>query len=328
MSIPFLALPRPGAPAPDGGSRALSAPSEAAFVAHFGTLMPQVSYLDTPNGRAAYYELTHPSQPPPETTAPISRVLFVHGVQTCAVGLLPLAQELSSRFLSAQCVLVDLWGHGLTDTPVVAHDAALFHMLLETLMAQLGWRDAHLVGYSFGASTAASFVAAHPERVLSLTLVAPAGLIRENQFGDLGKSYLRGGEGLEESAHNWVIDLLGGGPLVVPPDWKERFARGEVVAEAVRDWQMKHHPGHRASVVAIFRDGGALEKHGEFAKAARTGIKCRCILGELDDVASVQDLNEVGMQNVAVVPNVGHSVVRDKVPEVAQLIEDFWHGLS
>ncbi|KAM5350130.1 hypothetical protein ACJ41O_006635 [Fusarium nematophilum] len=328
MSNPLLVLPRPGAAAPGVTPPPIPGSSEAAFVAAFGSLLPSASYLHTEKGRVAYYELPPSSPPPADRKTPISRVLFVHGVQTPAIGLQPLATALSSRFPYAHCVLFDLWGHGLTDTPVVPYDATLFHALIEALMVHLGWEDAHLVGFSFGASTAATFVAAKPELVTSMALVAPAGLIRSAQFNELQQSYLRGGEGVEEQAQAWILELLEGGQLIVPADWKERVGRGEVVAEAVRDWQIKEHQGHMASVVAIFRDGGALDKHVEFAKAAETGTKYQVVLGELDDLSSVQGFHDVGMRNVAVVPQVGHAVVRERVPEVAQLIGDFWSQLE
>jgi pimeloyl-ACP methyl ester carboxylesterase len=328
MSNPFIVLPRPGTAKSGNALPPIQAPPEAAFVATFGSLLPQASYLQTPNGRAAYYELPPSSPAPADRARPVTRVLFVHGVQTPAIGLQPLAKILSSRFPYAQCVLLDLWGHGLTDTPSVAHEPALFHSLLEALMAHLGWEDAHFIGYSFGASTTATFTAAHPERVASMVLVAPAGLIRSAQFDEVKRSYLKGGEGLEEGAREWILEFLEGGQLVVPSDWKERVGRGEVVAEAVRDWEMREHEGHLASVVGVFRDGGALDKHAEFAEAAKKGIESICILGELDDLCSVQDLHELGMQNVVVVPRVGHGVVRQRVPEVAVLIEDFWNKLQ
>jgi pimeloyl-ACP methyl ester carboxylesterase len=328
MSNASIVLPRPRTAKSVDVSRLIQAPSEAAFVATFGNLLPRASYLQTPNGRAAYYELPPSSPAPIDRTRPISRVLFMHGVQTSTLGLQPLASTLSSRFPYAQCVLVDLWGHGLTDTPFVAHVPALFHALLEALMVQLGWEDAHFVGYSFGGSTTATFAAAHPERVASMVLVAPAGLIRAEQFDELQRSYLRGGEGLEERARVWILEFLEGGQLIVPSDWKERVGRGEVVAEAVRDWQNREHEGHIASVVGIFRDGGVLDRHAEFAEAAKKGIKGLYILGELDDVCSVQDLHDVGMRNVVVVPQVGHGVARERVPEVVQLIEDFWNKLQ
>jgi pimeloyl-ACP methyl ester carboxylesterase len=160
-----------------------------------------------------------------------------------------------------------------------------------------------------------------------MVLVAPAGLLHASDFDELQNSYLRGGEGLEEKARAWILEFLEGGQLVVPPDWKERVARGEMVAEAVRQWEMEEHEGHAASVIAVFRDGGALDKDAEFAQAAKSGIPNLTILGELDGVCSVETLKHVGMGNVAVVPQVGHGVVRERVPEVASLIEKFWKGL-
>ncbi|KAJ5118749.1 hypothetical protein N7448_010457 [Penicillium atrosanguineum] len=326
MPNTLIVLPRPGATI-SGKARSIQAPSEAAFVATFGSLLPAASYMQTTHGRAAYYELSPSSSVPADCKKPITRVIFVHGVQTPAIGLQPLASTLSSRFPYAQCVLVDLWGHGLTETPVVPHDATLFHSLLEALLGHLGWDNAHFVGYSFGGSTTASFAAAYPERVASMALVAPAGLLRSAQFDDVEKSYLRGGEGVEDNAQEWIMEWLNGGKLVVPSDWKERVQRGEVVAEAVRNWQMKEHEGHPASVVGIFRDGGALDKHADFAEAAKKDIRNLCVLGELDDICSMQDLNSIGMHNVHVVPQVGHGVVRQEVAEVARLIEEFWNNL-
>ncbi|KAF4462460.1 valacyclovir hydrolase [Fusarium albosuccineum] len=175
---------------------------------------------------------------------------------------------------------------------------------------------------------AASFAARKPERVASMVLLAPAGLTRSTRFGELQTSYLRGGEGLEEQAQAWILGLLDGGQLVIPPDWKERTAKGELVPEAVRDWQTREHPGHAASVVAMFRDGGALDQHVEFAKAAKTDVKYLCIRGELDHLSTVQDLHDVGMRNVVVVPQVGHGIVRECVPKVSGLIEEFWKELE
>lgn len=324
MSNSLIVLPRPGTAQPDA-RQPIRAPSEADFTAVFGKVLPEASYLSTKNGRAAFYELL-PSSVSDDATA-ISRVLLVHGVQTPAIGLQPLAKALSARFPHAKCVLVDWWGHGLTDTPFAAHNAALFHELLESLFLHLGWESAHIVGYSFGASVTASFAAARPERVASMALVAPAGFIRKELFDERQKSYLRGGEGLEEPAKAWVMEFLEGGQLIVPQDWKETVERGEVVAEAVRDWEMKNHEGHAASVVAIFRDGGVLDNSAEFAKAAEKGIKYLYILGELDDVCSPQDLSSIGVQDFVMIPQVGHGLVREKVSEVAQSIADFWHKI-
>ncbi|KAL6237191.1 hypothetical protein BDW75DRAFT_204480 [Aspergillus navahoensis] len=321
MSSNLIVLPRPGQVT---NGQVITGPSEAAFVRTFGQVLPPASYLPTRNGRVAYYKHSPTKDDP---TSSIRRVLFIHGVQTPAIGLQPLAKELSTRFPSAQCVLVDLWGHGLTDTPVAPHEPALFHQLIEALMDHLGWHDAHMIGYSFGGSTTATFAAARPDRVSSMVLVAPAGLLREARFTDEQKSYLRGGDGVEEGAKDWILEFLEGGQLIVPSDWQERVARGEVVAEAVRDWELRNHPGHQASVVGVFRDGGVFDRHAEFRRAGEGGVPTLCVLGEMDDICSAQDLYDVGLKNVAMISQVGHGVVRERVPEVAHHVETFWRGL-
>lgn len=298
----------------------------------FGSLLPPAQYITTPRGRAAYYLLHPPSPAPSPSPATPLRVLMVHGVQTPALGLHPLAAALRARSAATTHIaLVDLWGHGLSDTPRAPHTPALFHELLDAVLAALRWPRAHLVGYSFGGATVVGYAASSPQRaarVASLALVAPAGLLRAAQFGErVRREYLDVGAGDEAGARAWILDFLEGGKLVVPGDWGERVARGEVVAEAVRDWEMREHAGHAASVIAIFRDGGVLDSHAAFVKVAETGIPCAGVLGGLDGICSVDDLRQVGLSNVAVVPQVGHALVRERVTEVAQAIEEFWKTL-
>ncbi|KAF2808472.1 alpha/beta-hydrolase [Mytilinidion resinicola] len=328
MSLPpaDLVLPRPGS-APNPPKPPIPAPPESAFTSTFGALLPPAQYLHTPAGRAAYYSLP-PSSASASSPGPSpARVLLLHGVQTPALGLVPLARALAAAFPSTHFVLPDLWGHGLSDTPVLPHAAPLFHGLLDALLDALAWPAAHLVGFSFGGALAATYAASRPARVQSFALVAPAGLLRSAGFTDEERGYLRGG-GDEVAARRWVLRWLEGGDLVVPADWRERVGRGEVVAEAVRAWQMREHRGHGASVVAVFRDGGTMDSDTEFVKAVRTGIPALAVLGGLDDVCSEHELRELGFVDVAVVPQAGHGVVRERVPEVAALISEFWTKLD
>lgn len=271
-------------------------------------------------GKAAYYEL-FPSSPGSDSSKP-RRVLLIHGVQTPALGMLPLARELQTSFPEAQLVLVDLWGHGLSDTPIVPHEAGLFHQLLDALLDHLEWPSAHLVGYSFGGSLTAGYVASRPWRVQSFTLVAPAGLLRLADFPAEEQGYLSGSD--EGAARKWVVEWLEGGELTVPADWERRVEKGEVVAEAVREWQMREHPGHAASVVAIVRDGGIMDKHAEFDKAASTGLPALAVLGELDSLCSKEQLTDCGFSNIITVSQVGHGIVRERTREVVREIAKFW----
>ncbi|EUC35756.1 hypothetical protein COCCADRAFT_89980 [Bipolaris zeicola 26-R-13] len=323
MSSPIhhLVLPRPGAKSPLSNSP-ISAPAEESFTSAFGTLLPPVRYLTTNNARAAYYSIPPSSSPESDTKSP-ERVLFIHGVQTPALGMLPLARKLHASIPSAHFVLIDLWGHGLSDTPVASHAAGLFHGLIDTLLDHLEWSSAHLVGFSFGASLTVGYVASRASRVQSYVLVAPAGLVKSSSFTPAEQEHFQH-DCDEDATRQWVTAWLEGGELIVPSDWKERVARGEVVAEAVREWQTRNHPGHTASVVAIVRDGGVVDNHQSFEKALATEVPSTVVLGEKDDLCTEQELRDFGFDSVFVVPNAGHSVVRDRVPEVAGFIIEFW----
>ncbi|KAI1070765.1 hypothetical protein LB507_006746 [Fusarium sp. FIESC RH6] len=312
-----LVLPHPGAVASKKNS--VPGPPEADFVKTFGALLPSAKFLETPHGKAAYYEIL-----PSEIKGPIDRVFFIHGVQTPAIGMLPLARALEKSFPHAHLVLVDLWGHGLSDTPILPHEPALFHQLIDDLLDHLKWPSAHLVGFSFGGATTASYIAKRQERVKSFTLVAPAGLLSSEAI--FPPEHMRGDD--EAAAQKWIFNFLEGGDLVVPSNWRERVANGEIVAEAVRDWQMRNHYGHVSSVVGIFRDGGVMDSHSKFAQAGKSGVQNLAVLGENDDLVSKEQLESYGFDNVFVVEGAGHGVVRDRAEEVAGLITKFWNGLD
>jgi pimeloyl-ACP methyl ester carboxylesterase len=241
--------------------------------------------------------------------------------------MLPLARALHDSFPEKHFVLLDLWGHGLSDTPIVPHEASLFHGLIDALLDELKWSSAHLVGFSFGGALTVGYVTSRTSRVQSFTLVAPAGLIPLSGFDAEGQAHLRGG-GDEVAARKFVIDVLQGGEEVVPKDWKERVGKGEIVAEALRQWQMREHKGHGASVVGVFRDGGVMDNDAKFMEAVKTGVPNFVVLGELDDVCTKDQLVDLGFRDVKVVPDVGHEVVRARVPEVAKFIGGFWRGFA
>jgi pimeloyl-ACP methyl ester carboxylesterase len=325
---PHLVVPRPSVPLPSP-QPPIPGPSESSFTQTFGTLLPAAQFIHTQHGKAAYYQ-TKPLSTEPSNAVP-DRVLFIHGVQTPALGMFPLAHALQSKFKTSHFVLLDLWGHGLSDTPLVPHEASLFHALIDALLDHLAWPAAHLVGFSFGGALAVGYVASRPQRVKSFALVAPAGLYRFAGFSAEQQGHIRdgdGSEGDEVAAQKCVLNILEGGELVVPEDWEERVARGEVVAQAVKAWQMREHKGHAASVVGVFRDGGVMDRDEVFVKAVGTGVPNVVVLGGEDDVCTKEQLQELGFRDVHVVEGAGHGVVRERVPEVAGYIDSFWTRLA
>ncbi len=74
-------------------------------------------------------------------------------------------------------IALDLSGHGgSTKVMDFALDAAGFAADIDHVLAALRVDRVHLVGHSMGGAIAVSFAGLHPDRVASLTLIAPAGL--------------------------------------------------------------------------------------------------------------------------------------------------------
>ena len=345
-----LVLPRPGATFEPRDP--IPGPSESSFTSTFGALLPPAKYITLPQGRAAYYffpaadTASSPSISAPPSIIPDTvpkKVLLIHGVQTPALGLLPLITELRAAFPRTQFAACDLWGHGLSDTPFAPHEGTLFHALIDAVLRELGWKGSSeplaggvgLVGYSFGAVLTMGYLSEYlneGERrrfVDSFVLVAPAGLVRRVWFNEQEKVWLSPSCPPEHEAQaaQFVVETLEGSslPIAVPSDWQQKVSKGEIVAQAVKDWEMRNHPGHPASVVGVFRDGSVIDNDQLFVDARKLGLSALVVLGENDGLSSEEEIEEFGF-DVKVVKGAGHAVVRENAGEVAECIGRFWKG--
>lgn len=300
-------------------------PSETAFTTQFGALLPSAKYISSYFGTTALYSFPPTLVSP---TTPPQHILLLHGLGTPALGLLPLVRAILASNPHAHLTLYDLWGHGLSSTPLVPHVPGLFHAQVLRVLAALKWNSAHLIGFSFGGSTVASFSALHPEMVESVTLLAPAGLLRLKDFTAEQQAFIRGGEGVDEdAARKWMFAFTG--ELVVEEGWKERFATGDVFAgDPIQAWQRTEHQGHTASFVAMIRDGGLCDMHELFGVVGKSGLPTLAVIGELDDLCTEEDLRDAGFADVVVVKEGKHTLVRDKVSEVAGPINAFLERLA
>jgi pimeloyl-ACP methyl ester carboxylesterase len=103
------------------------------------------------------------------------RVLALHGWLDNAASFAPLAPLLQGLDL----VALDLPGHGHSEH---RHATTRYHFIdypfnIDAALDALAWQDCHLLGHSLGASIAAVYAAAAPERVRSLTLLDGLGPI-------------------------------------------------------------------------------------------------------------------------------------------------------
>jgi pyruvate dehydrogenase E2 component (dihydrolipoamide acetyltransferase) len=80
---------------------------------------------------------------------------------------------------TGRAIALDLPGHGGSTKQVGAGDTDALIAAVASALDALGVARAHLVGHSLGGAVAAALAARLPDRVASLTLIAPAGLGRE-----------------------------------------------------------------------------------------------------------------------------------------------------
>jgi pimeloyl-ACP methyl ester carboxylesterase len=148
-------------------------------------------FIELPSG-TVHYRLEGPE------AGPIA--ILIHGFSTPSFvwdeHFAPLT-EAGYRVLA-----YDNFGRGLSDRPDAIYNADLFDRQLEELIEALKIdRRVDLVGYSMGGAIATIFAARHPERVRSLTLIAPAGLgVALNENLELLKRPFIG---------DWIVRLFG-----------------------------------------------------------------------------------------------------------------------
>jgi pyruvate dehydrogenase E2 component (dihydrolipoyllysine-residue acetyltransferase) len=100
-------------------------------------------------------------------------VVLVHGFGGDLNNWLFNTEKLAER---RRVYALDLPGHGESSKDVGAGDLAEFAAALGGFLDAVGADRAHLVGHSMGGATALAYALEQPDRVASLTLIAPAGL--------------------------------------------------------------------------------------------------------------------------------------------------------
>lgn len=124
------------------------------------------SFIDLPDG-TVHYRLEGPENG--------QLVVLVHGFATPSVIWADYVKPLTDA--GYRVLAFDNYGRGLSDRPATIYDADLFDRQLSGLLDAVGAnRRVDIVGYSMGGAIVAVFAARHPERIRSVTLIAPAGL--------------------------------------------------------------------------------------------------------------------------------------------------------
>lgn len=121
-------------------------------------------FITLPDGIGLHYETAGNSENPP--------FLFLHGLTGNCEGYTDIIEVLKVHY---HCIALDLPGHGQSDTADFPYSISFYTRVLETFVTMLSLERFLLCGHSMGGQISIRYTHQHPEQVLSLVLLAPAG---------------------------------------------------------------------------------------------------------------------------------------------------------
>ncbi|MFN3207612.1 MAG: alpha/beta fold hydrolase [Roseovarius sp.] len=261
---------------------------------------------DLPTG-ATYFQWRGPKDGPV--------AVCVHGLTTPSVVWGPLADHLAG--MGFRVLTYDHHGRGLSARVAGVQDSGFFHRQLTGLLAHEGvGDDITLLGYSMGGAIAASFAAAHPDRLRQICLIAPAGLGH-----DLGP----------------VADMAINRPLLgkwmmlgfYPRSLRRSLAGERGLSSAIPgivDLQIaeSRKRGFAPAVLASLRGIMAEDLAPAHRAIADAGLSTLAIWGDADDVIPLSGRDRLSELNPAarnvVVSGAGHALPYTHVTQVSEAL--------
>jgi len=209
---------------------------------------------------------------------------------------------------------LDLPGHGGSSKQVGSGTLNEFAQVLEQFIDAVGLSKVHLAGHSLGGAVALEFALVHPERCLSLLLIASAALGPEidSEFID---GFITANRRKEIKPH---LEKLFADPRLVGRQLIEdilKYKRLDGVDLALRTVAGQFCPGGRQAVV--LRD-----------RLSQLSIPTMVIWGADDRILPVSQAQSLpGSIRTEIFPAVGHMVQMEAATKVNRLIQSFWDSL-
>jgi len=233
-------------------------------------------------------------------------VLMIHGFGGDLGAWMFNQPSLADRYRVIAC---DLPGHGGSTKNV--GDGSVQHLarVVLGLSEALELRHVHLVGHSLGGVIAMAMALEQPERIASLTLIAPAGL-----GPDINGDYIRG-----FVAASRARDMK---------EWAKRlFADGNLVTRRMVEdiLRMKRIDGCNAALekIAVAQFDGNRQKTDFSARAAALPMQVQIIWGAEDRIIPASQARALSGPRVVILEGAGHMAMMERAGEVNQLIASF-----
>ncbi|ORX61960.1 alpha/beta-hydrolase [Hesseltinella vesiculosa] len=253
-----------------------------------------------------------------------NKVVLIHGIATGASSFDIVARSLAEN--NHRVLIFDLWGRGYSEAPDTYYDDALYVTQVALLLQKVGWAKADVIGLSLGGGIAASFTATYPEMVGRLALLAPAGLMNEQDLPLTGR----------------LVRFPGVRSLLTHPSFRPlaiqglssfmKKARQQTTASdkyvAIVKHQFTHHPGFIRAFLSTVIDFPFSELHGKFKMIGQNNdIPVLAVWGDKDTTVpfdNMQTLKQLVPQlQTSVYPGGGHDIVITQGAQVSKDIVAF-----
>ena len=244
-------------------------------------------------------------------------VVLVHGFSVPYYVWDPTVEELVAK--GYQVIRYDLFGRGYSDRPNVEYDLDFFvHQLDDVTTTLIPGKTFHLMGLSMGAPIVATYAHQNPEKVISLSLIAPEVLpVNENDIFPMN------------------IPLLGElivGVYLVPfhlpqsqiddfyqpvkyPGWEDQYRV-----------QMQYK-GFKRAILSTIRNLVKMDPLNEYQKVNQTGLPILLIWGREDQSvtyeAIVKLMQEIPDAEILFVEKAGHLPHYEKSELVTPVMIEF-----
>jgi pimeloyl-ACP methyl ester carboxylesterase len=240
----------------------------------------------------------------------------VHGLTTPSMVWDAVAQGLA--LMGFRVLVYDLYGRGYSDRAPGLQDQDFFLRQLEDLLDDQGiTEDVTFLGYSMGGAIVSAFAARHPERVLRLILLAPAGM--GHDLGKLAK-FTRDTPVLGD----WLMPLRYPGAHMKGTE-AERVLPTEV--EGIVDYQQAElsKRGFVPAVLSSLRGILPRPLEQEHRAISREGIPVLAIWGRDDAVIPIRAMGQLTQWNRMarhdVIEGAGHGLTYTHAAAVLRAIE-------
>lgn len=208
---------------------------------------------------------------------------------------------------------LDLPGHGGSSKKMEDGTLLGFAKVLKGFMDSIGASKAHLVGHSMGGAVAALFALNHPERCLSLTLIASAGLGSE-----IDGEYIRGFvSATRRNELKPVLEKLFADSRLMTRQLVDdtlKYKRLDGVESALGAIASQFCPSNRQSV--ILRD-----------RVIRLSMPVLVLWGSEDRILPASQAGNLPKHvRTEVLPGYGHMVQMEAASKVNMMIRSFWES--